>query len=345
MIAFFPPETAKPRASSNAIRIDDMVGRSHSFARAPGRIAFAANILPAFLTLAGNSDSVVGASDVALRGMRSGLLYRIFSGGKDITALGNAPVPDVEQVLRLSPDTVFAWAPQTVALERTAQFEVVTFNTPYPYIPSHLALWNLLGVLAGQEARAKSILDAYKVNKVMAEPSRPLRVLIVMSDDNDLTLGSSTHYLNERLELAGASNANESRLGRRFSMETVAELDPDVILIQSFLDHLIPEDLFSTPIWQMIRAVRKRNVYRVPDFPFFVSPVIDPLLVHWLTDVVHPDKIESNLRESLLETYENIYHYSLSTADIDELLAVSANRESHGYTKFITTSNGGTSLR
>ena len=46
-------------------------------------------------------------------------------------------------------------------------------------------------------------------------------------------------------------------------VEQVVAWDPDVILLGNF-DAAMPEDVYRSPAWRSLSAVRSRRVYKVP---------------------------------------------------------------------------------
>ncbi len=340
VVGFLPPKAPRQKPVRATLSFKDMIGQSHAWQAAPHRIVFTANIMPAFATLAGNLDSIVGATELGRRGMKSALLDRIFPGSDQIASAGGNAAPNLEEIMRLTPDAVFGWSSQKEAIGDIGPFDFVNFNTPRPLTPSHIALWQSLGILTGHETKAGLLLQTYKdkIDSITARmgssAKQSLRVLVLISNGDRIGIGPPRQYLDERLDLVGAKNAVQSRLGGLFSIEDVARLDPDVILIQSSSADPQPEELFNGSVWQMIRAVRERKVYRVPDLPLFTVPVFDPLLVEWLAEVFHPEVMPHSLRQSFREAYREVYHHDLTDDEIDQALFIKENSASAGYQRF-----------
>jgi iron complex transport system substrate-binding protein len=72
----------------------------------------------------------------------------------------------------------------------------------------------------------------------------------------------------------------------------------------------------------------------MPDFPSFLAPVFDPLLVRWLAELLHPGVDAGDMRAALRRAYLDAFAYELDDEAIDALLAVEANGRSFGYGRF-----------
>ncbi|ATQ71000.1 hypothetical protein CQW49_23980 (plasmid) [Methylosinus trichosporium OB3b] len=338
-LALHPPRT-KPKDHSTApFQIVDMLGRTHGFAEPPKRIFFSANVMPTFLTLAGSADRIVGASDLGRSGMDRAFLDRIFPGASRARLIGGTERPNFEEVLRSSPDAVLGWSSQINSIEKGASFEFVAFQTAYPLTRSHLALWRRMAEISGASERAETLLRRYAeeteaIARTVRDASK-VTALIVVSNENSSWIGGPKQYINERLELVGATNvARHGAVAAHLSLEQVAVLDPDVILLQGSAGQMEPEYFMNDHRWRLLRAVRAAKVYRVPEFPIFVVPVFDPLLERWLARVLHPEIEDDDLRAGIRRTYAEIYGYSPNDDDLDELLALAANARSAGYQRF-----------
>jgi iron complex transport system substrate-binding protein len=340
LLGIFPPKTVIRHAADQGLHVEDMAGVAHVFAEPPRRIVFTAQVLPVYLSLTGSLKAVVGINDVTRRAMSTGLLDRICPDTKNVPEVGGGfASPDVEQIARLKPDAVFAWADQTAVLGKSGLLNVVAFSQPRTSVESGTALLNLLAKLSGREERAAALLANYRSRmerlnrRLSSQSTPPVRVLILMANPNKLWIGSR-NYLDESLRMARADNVAQGGAISAFSLEDVVRLDPDVILIQTFFDSLKPHDLFDNPDWQIVRAVRSRKIYRLPNLPLFHLTVFDSLVVQWLSQVLHPEADLGDLRDAFREVYLEGYRYSLDDADLDQLLNVPVNLESADYRRF-----------
>ena len=339
VIGLLAPKVRPKAMSASTSPYVDMLGRAHDFSAPPRRMVFTANILPAYLSLTQSLDAVVGASELGRSSMSSGLLDRIFPQVNRIARVGGFDIPNFEETMKLAPDAVLGWAIQLHLFEKSA-FEFVAFQNRFPLMPSEIALWRKMAEFYGGSTVVGDILARY--DEEMAAIAASLRgveknvtVLAVVANSTKSWVGGSKYYLNERLDLVrGVNVARVGAATATFSLEQLALFDPDVILLQAFPSPLEPRAFLDDPSWRLLRAVRAGRVYRMPDFPGFLAPVFDPLLVRWLAEVLHPRVDAGDMRAALRRAYRDTFHYELDDRDIDELLAVEANRRSFGYRRF-----------
>jgi iron complex transport system substrate-binding protein len=64
------------------------------------------------------------------------------------------------------------------------------------------------------------------------------------------------------------------------------------------------------------------------------EPVEDPLLLGWMAEVFYPDIMPRNLRDEYKESYQEVYHYSISDDEIEKAIYLVENRRSAGYERF-----------
>jgi iron complex transport system substrate-binding protein len=340
LLGLRPPKAMLQPSLQASLQIEDMAGIVHTFAGPPQRIVFTAQVLPTYLSLTEGISAVAGVNAVTRRTIFSGLLDQIYPKAKDIPEVaGGFATPDIEEITRLKPDAVVAWGDQAERLTKPGLLNVITVSLPPPTAQNGIRLLRLLAKLSGQEARADSLVGSYQARMdavrqaLSSQPTRPVRVLILMANPSKLSIGSR-NYLDDSLQFVGADNVAHGGLSSAFSVEDVARLDPDVILIQTFSDSLKPQDLFDNPDWQIIRAVQSRKIYRLPNLPLFHVTVFDSLLVQWLAAVLHPDGALGDLRDSFRRTYAEGYHYTVNDADLDTLLNFPANAQSASYDRF-----------
>lgn len=339
VFALAPPSVTPVLAPSTETNIEDMAGRGVHFNGAPHRILLAANIMPAFATLAGGTDRITASTKLGRNGMSSALLDRLYPQIQDIPSAGEAIVLDPERALLLAPDAIFGWNFQAASIQTMGFPGFVAFSADGS-VGTDVKLWNLLGHLIDVEGkmitlrnRAES-MQAVIASRLDIEPVQEVRVLILVSGTSTIWVGSQSHMLTARLSLARATNVATATATAAFDIEEIARLDPDVIFISTAFATLEPYQLYMKGPWGMIRAVRERRVYLVPDLPSFATAIFDPLLVEWLAEVLHPEIMPREMRQEFRKTYRDVYTYEVSDDEIDRVLNIRANRLSAFASRF-----------
>jgi iron complex transport system substrate-binding protein len=144
--------------------------------------------------------------------------------------------------------------------------------------------------------------------------------------------GGSMHV--EALNFAGGVDVavgiqGQSGYGRSsVSMEQVLRWNPDIVI--SIRDHTTSASEFyktvwTNPTWRIVAAVRNREVYEAPQYPFSWldrPPSVNRIIgIKWLANLFYPDVFHYDMRKETRRFYETFYHVRLSEAQLDELLA------------------------
>jgi iron complex transport system substrate-binding protein len=306
----------------------------------PRRIFLAANVLPPLVVLSGSVGSIVATNTLGRAGADSGLLQEIFPGIDAIPLAGRGSLVDPEQIFNYDADTVLGWTRDRSSFSRKGFPTFIGLDSTTAIDPE-AALWRSLGKISGAETSARDLVGQFKTELAalrerlsrLPNGEKAPSALILMSNGNGFWIGPGTHRLTPRLAFAGGKNAVSGRIASILSLEDVAKLDPDIILVSTPSYNVDPVKLFALPEWRMIRAVADRRVFQVPDLPIFADPVFEPILLNWLAEILHPG-LASRTRSLTRETYRNALHHDLREDEIDRILMVEANRASLGYDRF-----------
>jgi len=133
--------------------------------------------------------------------------------------------------------------------------------------------------------------------------------------------GGSMHV--EALNFAGGVNVAAGMQGQQgygrspVSMEQVLRWNPEIVI--SARDHT------TAATWQLVAAVRNREVYETPQYPFSWldrPPSANRIIgIKWLANLFYPEIFRYDMRQETRRFYETFYHVRLSEAQLDELLA------------------------
>jgi iron complex transport system substrate-binding protein len=144
--------------------------------------------------------------------------------------------------------------------------------------------------------------------------------------------GGSMHV--EALNFAGGVNVatgiqGQTGYGRSpVSMEQVLRWNPEIVI--SVRDHSVnPSEFYKTvwtdSTWQLVAAVRNREVYEAPQYPFSWldrPPSANRIIgIKWLANLFYPEIFRYDVRQETRRFYETFYHVRLSEMQLDDLLA------------------------
>jgi iron complex transport system substrate-binding protein len=247
---------------------------------------------------------------------------------------GRANTANIETVLAAKPDIILDLGdvdPVHVSLaERTQQqtgIPYLIFDGKFDRTPE---LFEKLGDLLGEPQQAQVIADYAR--RVLAElargmarvpPERRPRVYYARGADGlETALDGSINT--EMLRYVGATNVArtpERHNTATASPEQIIAWNPDTIIT---MDEGFYRAVWTSPIWQGVRAVREKRVFLLPREPFgwFDSPpAVNRLIgVRYLAAELYPAIFPDNLRDTTADFYRRFYHIDLSEAQLDRLL-------------------------
>ncbi len=247
---------------------------------------------------------------------------------------GRANTANVESVLAAQPDVIVDLGdvdPTHVSLAERTQAQTgipyLIYNGKLDRTPE---LYAALGDALGEPQKARELADY--AQRVLAElhdgmarvgaTHRP-RVYYARGPDGlETALKGSINA--EILDDVGAENvaaaADRHNLATA-SPEQILAWDPEVIIT---LDERFYRAVWTSPVWQGVKAVRDKRVYLAPSapFPWFDEPpAVNRLIgLRWLASLLHPEAFGRDLRETAGDFYARFYHVHLSEPQLDHLL-------------------------
>lgn len=248
---------------------------------------------------------------------------------------GLGRTPNLEVMLKTRPQLVICWRDNTVS-NRFDSF-LQRFKIPLAYItlerlqdyPRDI---RLMGRLLGREQRAEklavyaeqSLTEILPRATAIPEKKR-VRVYYALGSDGLRTDGGGTWHA-ELIDLAGGFNVHpgdpEDLFGmQQISMEQVMLYRPEVILAQ---DPKFYQEIFSSPRWRGIPAVKNGRVYLIPSLPFnwFDRPpsFMRLLGLKWVAQTLYPEQFDLDIEKETREFYRLFLQVELSPEDIRMIL-------------------------
>jgi len=237
-------------------------------------------------------DRVAGISSYAYG---NDLLKQVVPHLEQIPSPGTGFVVNAESLLALKPDMVVTWdrKPDQVDFMRRQGIPVTLI---YPEGLADLYRDTLrLGRLLGQPERAE------KVTQLMARNLEALRQRlakipaaahpqVVWLWGKSTTITGNKGVVGELIPLAGGINLGSQvdNFNQELSMETLVELNPEVVLIWGSASYGVP-DLLRDPKWQTIRAVKMGRVFKASRASTWSPRVV--VLAWWMAHCFFPQEI------------------------------------------------------
>lgn len=341
---------ARSRAAGEVTLVDQR-GTRVVLPRAAARVVTvpmpAASLLVA---VDGGVEHLVGMHQASWAAMRDGVLGEFFPQALDIAHDIAAAdfTPNVESLVALRPDAVAQWADEGTGVLAPLENAGLTVVGLRYGRQEDLDTWiTLFATLLGQEERGRQIrsmmaasLAAVRAEHSTATASAP-RVLYFNRFAEGLKVAAKGTYNDFCIRLVGGTNpaagpggvAAPGMVG--VDVEQVVAWDPDIILLGNF-DGAMPEDVYASPAWRTIAAVRSRQVYRVPLGGYRWDPPSheSPLMWRWLGQVVRPGESRVDLRAEVDRYYRLYYGRTATAAQLRSILWSEANAGSAHYEQF-----------
>lgn len=189
----------------------------------------------------------------------------------EIDKVGDYSGPNLEAIVALKPDVVFASTTlQTEIIDQLTELGVtVVCNEPAAYadIASGIQLVaDVMGLDASELLASMEAAKAAALEKAVSGESKP-KVYFALSfgEYGDWSAGSGT-FIDDMITLAGGVNvaASSTEAWPMYSIEQLVADDPDVILVSDFMgDGSLIEALKNTDGYKDLRCVKEGRVYAV----------------------------------------------------------------------------------
>jgi iron complex transport system substrate-binding protein len=346
-----PNESAVPETT----RAMDMLGREVEVPSRPKRV-LTDRILPFpaayFVSVRSSMEEVIAmhpASKSAAVNSMLNIMAPAVSQAATNTFNGNTP--NIEDVMALNPDLVFAFADEAGLIDPYVTAGITALGIKAASAAGGDALetlrgwFNVLAYTGGDKAGMESILAEGESAKQMiaaalaAAPEPNPRALIIFSTTgNNLEIVGGNFFSEYWLKNTGAEDpASGEFKGRKIvNMEQIYAWDPDIIYITNFTS-LQPDDVYrnATPgqDWSSLKAVKNRQVYKIPlgIYRWFPPSGDAPLMLKWMAQKNHPSIFTYSIESEIKDYYAKHYGYRLSDEEVSFILNP-AKAAAAGYT-------------
>jgi iron complex transport system substrate-binding protein len=337
-----------PQVSGNTagqtIIAEDMLGRKVEVPARPSRIV-TDRILPFpstyFVAVRSDMSELVAMHPASKSAAVNSLLNIMAPAiGAAETGIFNGNTPNVEEILRLKPDLVFAYADIDGAIDPYEAAGITALGIKAASAAGGDAIETLKGwfkVLAytgGDKAGMDSIIRAGEEAKAMiertlaqAQPEKPKAIFLFSTSGSNLEIAGGDFFSEYWLKNTGADDpASREFQGRKVvNMEQLYAWNPDIIYITNFTP-LSPEEILNNTAlgldWTSLKAVQNKRVHKIPlgIYRWFPPSGDSPLMFYWLAQKNHPNLFTYSFEEILVNYYRDHYNYSLKADEIAFIL-------------------------
>lgn len=250
---------------------------------------------------------------------------------------------NIESAAQAGIDTAILWQYQDKDAEKLTKVGIPTLLIYNDTVENLKKSFLIIGKLLGKEERAAKINEYYDTTnkKIIAKKAweKTDKPTVLFLRNAKLRLQGNDNFIHEAIRIGGGENpydqiALSGGSEQTIAMEEVYKLNPDIILLSNF-DKFVPDDLYDNKIpgqdWSTVKAVKEKRVYKVPMgiYRWDAPGVETPLMMEWLAQVLQPELFkELDVRADAKKFYEDFMHYNISEADMAQIFADEANKNS-----------------
>ncbi|SHK15623.1 iron complex transport system substrate-binding protein [Geosporobacter subterraneus DSM 17957] len=280
------------------VTITDMIGNQVTIEKKPERIAA---ISGTFLSLL----YAVGGESICTSGTSAN--SPIPPEADNLPNIGQIYNPNVEKIMELKPDLIIAQTGvQDIILPVLKECGIPVLYLQMRTYDDVINMLGVMGRIVNQEERAEKIIKKMEQDKkeivdrlpketpsavILYVTSQDIAVKLSMSISGNVAETLKIKNIVAETEINGFKTENMP-----FSMETIIEKDPDVILVTSMLgegtsaQQIIEEKLGKDPVWKNLRAVKENRIVYLPQKYFLYNAGANFVeAIEYMAKAVYPE--------------------------------------------------------
>ncbi|WP_367159153.1 ABC transporter substrate-binding protein [Kozakia baliensis] len=294
-----------------------------AWAAPPQRIVDAWYAHNATLLMLGASDRVVAT---VVTPQRFPWMYRVAPVLKKAEIINTTSV-NAEELLRLQSDLVFV----PTSLHAAPALRAVGLNVAEEGFDRFEGLLDCVSSTAEllQDEQAKSQAQAYRTafTRALAQSGKgrnaPAPRVLHIASLHPLQIDGDQSIIDQWIRHAGGVNAAQGVHGnkRPVTIEQILVWNPDIVILGA--DAGDTALLTQDPLWQRVKAVQDRRVYRNPAGVFNWDRYSAELLLQleWSREIIQGGKVDRPaMIARIRDFYRRFYRYDLGDADATRIL-------------------------
>lgn len=257
-----PTQTTAPEDSNQAketvypITVTDSIGNTITIKEEPKTIiSFAPNLTEIIYAL-NLSSKLIGRTE-----------YCDYPAEvSNVPSIGDFYNPDIEKIVSMSPDVVVAsslWTEDIITKFKEVGITVVVLSEDKE-VTGIYEMIDLMGQIFNCQKTATTLVDTMKAQienvttKVANLPKKTVYYVVDFGEYGDYTAGGDT-FVGGLLTLAGGDNVAKDLSGWSYTLESLIEADPEVIIIGESRK----EDFINSANYKNLSAVKNGTVYGI----------------------------------------------------------------------------------
>jgi iron complex transport system substrate-binding protein len=322
-------------AAPGTITVTDQLGRTVNIGTPVERVlCMQHHTLDIILELRAQ-DKVIGVMK-SWENLLGSYIADVFPKIGDLPAPGEMSEYNIEEVMSLAPDVIFASNQLPAATleqleklgipvvvitlyvadrEQASTIHPELVNPDEAYTEGLKQAIEIISKIVGAEDNGKKLWDYVIANRGivsehLAKVPEDKRIKVYMANENMNTYGTGK-YVGVAMEKAGAKNVAETIKGyRQVSVEQVIKWNPEVIFVQSRYAEVLDE-IKSDPRWASIDAVKNSRLLLAPDYTKpWGNPAPESIALGelWLAKTLYPEEFaDVDLDSMVRDFYKTFY--------------------------------------
>ena len=249
-------ESAQSEKVSYPVKIKDSFGKELTLEKEPKKIISIAPNITEIIYKLGAEDKLVGRTDYCDYPEQV----------ENVESIGTLRKPDIEKIIGLEPDLVIAST--HFDEENTAKLEAAGIKVIGLYeendVTGVYGMIETLGTALNKQPEATETVEEMKasidkVTKTVSELEKPSVYYVVgYGESGDFSAPENT-FVGQLIKLAGGNNIVPESDSWSFSLESLLESDPDIIVVRAGEK----ENFMSTEGYKELTAVKEGRVYEI----------------------------------------------------------------------------------
>ncbi|SFR72558.1 ABC transporter substrate-binding protein [Anaeromicropila populeti] len=274
-------ETPAP-ATEYPVTITDSEGRDITVEAEPEKVVSMAPNITELMFALGAEDKLVGRTD-----------YCDYpEEAAQIESVGTLTTPDIEKIISLQPDVVIASTHFTEESEEKLTelgIKVILLYEEHE-VEGVYTILDTLGTILNEKDSAAALVTEMKTSieetkaAVAGLETPSVYYVVGFGEYGDYTAGGDT-FVGQLITLAGGNNIAQDVSGWSYTLESLVEADPDIIIIAEGMK----ESFVTADNYKELSAVKNGNVYGIDNNTVERQGYRNAEGIRALAEIFHPD--------------------------------------------------------
>ena len=187
---------------------------------------------------------------------------------EQVQSIGSLMEPNIEKIAEINPDVVIAsshFKKESAEKLENLSIKVVVLNESKTFEGAYTTIRDIAKI-TGAQKKAEEIISGMEktvkeVEKAVAGKDRPtVYYMIGFGEYGDYTAGGDT-FIGQMIEMAGGDNIAKNVKGWSFSLESIVEADPEIIICSKYWD--MKKNFVKAEGYKELTAVKEGRVYEM----------------------------------------------------------------------------------